>query len=114
MIESAGLRSNDSSLASQKLSNRIRIASFKLAGAAQQQNPSRAIGVIADICRRFDLVAFQEVDGHRPGWLDELTTEMARQSNGQAVFQLAHSKHSGEQFKMVLSQQKELLSGGID
>ncbi|MEM8526643.1 MAG: hypothetical protein AAGG68_18515 [Bacteroidota bacterium] len=35
-------------------------------------------------------------------------------SDGQAVFQLAHSEDAGEVFKMVLSQQKEQLHGGID
>lgn len=71
------------------LPNRIRIASFKLAGSTPQPNPKLSTGVIADICRRHDLIAFQEVDGHRPGWLDELTAEISRQSNGQSVYRHA-------------------------
>ncbi len=71
------------------IANRIRIASFKLAGGTPHENPELALGVIADICRRHDLVAFQEVDGHRPGWLDELTAEIARQSNGQMIYRHA-------------------------
>ena len=78
-------------------SNRIRIASFKLAStAATHHNPAMSIGVIADICRRNDLVAFQEVDGHRPGWLDELVTEIARQSNGQALY-----KHASDHVRVA-------------
>jgi len=78
-------------------SNRIRVASFKLANtAASHPNPAMAIGVIADICRRHDLVAFQEVDGHRPGWLDELTTEISRQSNGQARY-----KHASDHVRVA-------------
>ena len=76
--------------------NRIRIASFKLTGAATHTNPAMAIGVVADICRRHDLVAIQEVDGHRPGWLDELTTEIARQSNGQSVY-----KHASDHVRVA-------------
>ena len=78
-------------------SNRIRIASFKLASSATSHpNPALSIGVIADICRRHDLVAFQEVDGHRPGWLDELVTEIARQSNGWALY-----KHASDHVRVA-------------
>jgi len=77
-------------------SNRIRIASFKLSGSVPQSNPALSTGVIADICRRHDLVAFQEVDGHRPGWLDELTAEIARQSNGQLIF-----KHTSDHVRVA-------------
>lgn len=79
--------------------NRIRIASFKLAGSAAQANPELALQVIADICRRHDLVAFQEVDGHKPGWLDELTTEIARQSNGQAIY-----RHASDHVRVARNQ----------
>lgn len=78
-------------------SNRIRIASFKLASTATSHpKPAMSLGVIADICRRHDLVAFQEVDGHRPGWLDELATEIARQSNGQALY-----KHASDHVRVA-------------
>lgn len=76
--------------------NRIRIASFKLSGTTPHENPALAVGVIADICRRHDLIAFQEVDGHRPGWLDELTAEIARQSNGQAIY-----RHASDHVRVV-------------
>lgn len=78
------------------LSNRIRIASFKLAGSTPQPNPKLSTGVIADICRRHDLIAFQEVDGHRPGWLDELTAEISRQSNGQSLY-----KHASDHVRVA-------------
>ncbi len=77
-------------------SDRIRIVSFKLAGSKRHPNPTLATGVIADICRRHDLIAFQEVDGHRPGWLDELTAEIARQSNGQSVY-----KHASDHVRVA-------------
>jgi hypothetical protein len=78
-------------------SNRIRIASFKLASSATSHpNPAMSVGVIADICRRHDLVAFQEVDGHRPGWLDELVAEISRQSNGQAFY-----KHASDHVRVA-------------
>ena len=76
--------------------NRIRIASFKLAGSAAQSNPTMTKEVVADICLRNDLVAFQEVDGHRPGWLDELTTEIARQTNGRAIY-----KHASDHVRVA-------------
>ena len=76
--------------------NRIRIASFKLSGNAPQTNKQLSMRVIADISRRHDLIAFQEVDGHRPGWLDELTAEIGRQSNGQAVY-----KHASDHVRVA-------------
>lgn len=76
--------------------NRIRIASFKLAGSTPQTKPAMSKGVIADICLRHDLVAFQEVDGHRPGWLDELTAEISRLSNGSAVY-----KHASDHVRVA-------------
>ena len=76
--------------------NRIRIASFKLAGSTPQSNPAMTKGIVADICLRHDLVAFQEVDGHRPGWLDELTAEIRRQSNGRAVY-----KHASDHVRVA-------------
>ena len=45
--------------------------------------------VLADICLHFDLIAFQEVDGHRPGWLDELVHAIGQQSGGKAIYQYA-------------------------
>ena len=80
------LATNETSFLQNQAGQRIRIASFKLAGATEQPNPTQALGVIANICLRHDLIAFQEVDGHKPGWLDELASEIARQSNGQAIF----------------------------
>ena len=77
-------------------SNRIRIASFKLAGSSLHTNPAMAKGVIADICLRHDLIAFQEVDGHKPGWLDELTAEIAHQSNGRAIY-----KHASDHVRVA-------------
>ncbi|QEG20261.1 exonuclease/endonuclease/phosphatase family protein [Mariniblastus fucicola] len=78
-----------SNIGNRALSDRIRIASFKLSGSTQYSNPQLALRVIADICLRHDLIAFQEVDGHRPGWLDELTAEIARQTNGQLIYRHA-------------------------
>lgn len=78
------------------VANRIRIASFKLSGASSHPNPQLAMQVMADICRRHDLIAFQEVDGHRPGWLDELAAEIARQSSGRAVY-----RHAGDHIRVT-------------
>ena len=69
--------------------NRIRIASFKLSSAAKDLNPGLAREVIADICLHHDLIAFQEVDGHRPGWLDELIAEISRRTDGKAIYRHA-------------------------
>ena len=80
---------NRSGFPSHSASNRIRIASFKLSESAPQLNPAMTKGVIADICLKHDLIAFQEVNGHKPGWLDELTAEISRQSNGQAIYRHA-------------------------
>lgn len=86
---SLGNPAGDNPLYRPPTSNRIRIASFKLSGSAPHPNPGLAMGVIANVCLGNDLIAFQEVDGHKPGWLDELTDEIARQSNGQAVYRHA-------------------------
>ena len=69
---------------------RIRVASFKLSGTTSEQpDQALALGVVANICLKHDVIAFQEVDGHKPGWLDELTSEISRQSGGQALFRHA-------------------------
>lgn len=78
------------------LGNRIRIASFKLSGSTNFPNPAVAMNVLADICRRHDLIAFQEVDGHRPGWLDELAAEIYRQSGQQAIY-----RHAGDHVRVA-------------
>jgi hypothetical protein len=95
-LDSPNSSPNGSYPPSVSVGNRIRIASFKLAGSTPQSNPALSTGVIADICRRHDLIAFQEVDGHRPGWLDELTAEIARQSNGQSVY-----KHASDHVRVA-------------
>lgn len=77
---------NGSAFPNHAAANRIRIASFKLSGSTPQANPAMTKGVIADICQKHDLIAFQEVNGHKPGWLDELTAEISRQSNGRAIY----------------------------
>ena len=87
---------NGSGFQNRSAPNRIRIASFKLAGSASQANPEMAKGIVANICLRNDLIAFQEVDGHRPGWLDELTAEIARQSNGRAIY-----KHASDHVRVA-------------
>jgi len=87
---------NGSYVQSPVASNRIRIASFKLAGSTPQSNPAMTKGIVADICLRHDLIAFQEVDGHRPGWLDELTAEIRRRSNGRAVY-----KHASDHVRVA-------------
>jgi hypothetical protein len=69
------------------LNNRLRIASFKLELSASHPNNQQALGILADTCLKFDLIAFQEIDGHSKGWLEDLTQEISRQTQGQAVYQ---------------------------
>ncbi|MEM6697232.1 MAG: TonB-dependent receptor, partial [Bacteroidota bacterium] len=45
---------------------------------------------------------------------DQVALAWLTKSNGQSIFQLAHSENEGQQFKMVLSQHKTELVGGID
>jgi len=61
--------------------------------------PIESASPLADICLHFDVVAFQEVNGHRPGWLDEVVAEIGRQSNGKVTFQYAsdHARVSRDQ-----------------
>ncbi len=71
------------------LPDRIRVATFKLSGAQEYPDPELALGVLADLCSHFDVIAFQEIDGHRPGWLDELVHHIRRRTGGQADYQYA-------------------------
>ena len=95
-INNSNALQNGSGFQNRSAPNRIRIASFKLAGSAPQTNPIMTKEIVANICLQNDLVAFQEVDGHRPGWLDELTTEISRQSNGRAIY-----KHASDHVRVA-------------
>lgn len=54
----------------------IRIASFRLDPKTTGQQADRNLDLIADICRRFDAIAFQEISGNDNTWLARLTDRM--------------------------------------
>ena len=62
--------------APQFATNVIRIASFKLNEQITRPESTRAIEIVADICRRYDAIALQEIDGSHNMWLAQLTDRM--------------------------------------
>jgi hypothetical protein len=61
----------------QFVTNVVRIASFKLNKAiTSTTQPNHALDLLADICRRYDAIAFQEIDAAENAWLAQLTDRM--------------------------------------
>ena len=60
------------------INNVIRIASFRLNPITTKQPRSSDLEIIAEICRQYDVVAFQEVDADGQTWLRQLTDRMNR------------------------------------
>lgn len=54
----------------------IRIASFKLNGFGTTINDSQRIPMLADICRRYDAIALQGIDGRDDRWLQLLADSL--------------------------------------
>ena len=69
-----------------RLSNTIRIASFKMNAASAQQPDPHATHVLTHICSQFDIVAFQEIDGRSDAWLAQISQSVATQTNGAVTF----------------------------
>ena len=65
-----------SSPARQVATNVIRVASFKLNPKISTTQGNVSLDLVADICRRYDLIAFQEVDSQDNNWLARLTDRM--------------------------------------
>ena len=60
----------------QFVTNVIRIASFKLNPEITQAQDGFSLELLADICRRYDAIAFQEIGGANNNWLVRLTDRM--------------------------------------
>lgn len=58
------------------VTNVIRIASFKLNEGITRSKTESAIELLADICRRYDAVAFQEIGAEDNSWVARLTDRM--------------------------------------
>lgn len=58
------------------ITNVVRIASFKLNERITGRQSGEGIELLADICRRYDAIAFQEIDGSDNSWLARLTDRM--------------------------------------
>lgn len=60
----------------QFVTNVIRIASFKLNPEVTQSQDGFSLELLADICRRYDAIAFQEISKANNNWLVRLTDRM--------------------------------------
>lgn len=60
----------------QVVTNVVRIASFKLNPAVTNGQNRLALELLADICRRYDAIAFQEISSVDNTWLARLTDRM--------------------------------------
>lgn len=60
----------------QFVTNVIRIASFKLNETIADQQSELALELLAEICRRYDAIAFQEIGADDRDWLAQLTDRM--------------------------------------
>ena len=60
----------------QFVTNVIRIASFKLNPRITSARDDFSLELLADICRRYDAIAFQEISGADNTWLARLTDRM--------------------------------------
>lgn len=58
------------------VTNVIRIGSFKLNSSITEGPVNASIDLVADICRRYDAIAFQEVSSVDNSWLAQLTDRM--------------------------------------
>ena len=63
-------------------SGKIRIASFKMNAKGKNRSGKRTIDLLSDLCLRFDIVAFQEIDERSIGWLEEVGQNVAKLSGG--------------------------------
>jgi hypothetical protein len=54
----------------------IRIASFKLNGFGTSRNSTRHLPILTDICKRYDAIALQGVDGSDDAWLNLLAESL--------------------------------------
>ena len=54
----------------------IRVASFRLNEHVTGRESTHMIDIVADICRRYDAIAFQEINGEDNTWLSRLTERM--------------------------------------
>ena len=61
---------------SQFVTNVVRIASFKLNESIAEIQSESELDLVADICRRYDAIAFQEIGADDDQWLARLTDRM--------------------------------------
>ena len=92
-FQTAGYASNPAGRPVAPPTDRIRIATFKLSPEATHANNMQSAALVADVCQRFDLIAFQEIDGLGMGWLDDLAGEIFRQSNGRLRYASVSDHH---------------------
>ena len=80
VIQSSAPQSSAQYLPSQQsprfVTNVIRVASFKLNPQVSSSQSDWAIGLLANICRRYDAIAFQDVGADDNYWLDMLADRM--------------------------------------
>lgn len=74
------------------VTNVIRIASFGLNPDATRPGCYETIEIVADICRRYDVIALQNVDASDDTWLEQLT----KQLNTVGSFGSTTAKHPNE------------------
>lgn len=89
----------------QRVPDTIRIASFRLnrqTGAAQELDAAR---LMVEICRRFDLVAFQDVADRNPKWGAQLVSQL-KSATGRDYRFLASRYVEGSQFLILFDAAK--------
>ena len=88
----------------------IRIASFKLTGHETTINKTSRLPMLLDICRRYDAIALQGIDGRDDAWL-QLLTDSLNSSNSSADYYFINDRINSDRGSMqsaILFNRKKL------
>ena len=77
------------------VTNVIRIASFKLSESIAKPDSGAALELLADICRRYDAVAFQDISIGEFDWLAQLTDHMNTAGSADTSSAIGNRNQSG-------------------